>query len=171
MEKEFNLQRFIVSVVLVGIVLVLGIYITSTIGQTTKATGTAASVINESGFVNGTGYTLLKSNVEAFSGVVITAAFNATDNTPIALANITVSAAGVVHNTTALYWDTALLSYTYVYTAPTNASVAAGNVTSALTTGTSWISILVVVGFAVIILSMLTAGLGKAAGETGTPYY
>lgn len=48
---------------------------------------------------------------------------------------------------------------------------AAEEVVSALSTGTSWISILVVVGFATIILTMLTSGLGGAAAEAGTPYY
>jgi hypothetical protein len=48
---------------------------------------------------------------------------------------------------------------------------AANDVVDALATGTSWISILVVVGFATIILTMLTSGLGSAAQEAGTPYY
>ena len=48
---------------------------------------------------------------------------------------------------------------------------AAEAVVTALSTGTSWISILVVVGFATIILTMLTSGLGSAAAEAGTPYY
>lgn len=48
---------------------------------------------------------------------------------------------------------------------------AANEVVSALSTGTSWISILVVVGFATIILTMLTSGLGSAAESAGTPYY
>lgn len=171
MEKEFNLQKFVISVVLIGVILVIGIYITSAIGQTVKSTGTVGSVTNESGFINSTGYSLSKSGLEGFSGVTITAAFNATDNTPIVLANVSVNSLGTVTNATSYYWNSALLSYSYVYTAPTNASVAAGNVTSALTTGTSWISILVVVGFAIIILSMLTSGLGKATEEAGTPYY
>ena len=95
MRDGFNLQSFIISVVVVGVTLVIGIYITSQI-QTT----------------------LLDANGNA-----------------------------------------------------TNASTAAGTVVTALSTGTSWISILVVVGFATIILTMLTSGLGAAASEAGTPYY
>ena len=56
-------------------------------------------------------------------------------------------------------------------TANSAAANAATEVVSALSTGTSWISILVVVGFATIILTMLTSGLGSAAAEAGTPYY
>jgi len=104
--REFNLQSFIISVVIVGVSLVIGIYITSSIG-TTICSG---------------------------------ADFNAT--------------AGNCMN--------ANLNASYL---------AAGNVTTALSTGTSWISILVVVGFATIILTMLTSGLGATAAESGTPYY
>jgi len=56
-------------------------------------------------------------------------------------------------------------------TADSAAANAADEVVTALSTGTSWISILVVVGFATIILTMLTSGLGQAANEAGTPYY
>ncbi len=48
---------------------------------------------------------------------------------------------------------------------------AANDVVDALATGTAWISILVVVGFATIVLSMLTSGLGAAADQAGTAYY
>jgi hypothetical protein len=88
---RFNLQSFIISVVIVGVTLVIGIYISDQIGQQMTA-GSAAK----------------------------------------------------------------------------NAAAA---VVTALSTGTSWISILVVVGFATIILTMLTSGLGGAAETAGTPYY
>ena len=89
--RDFNLQSFIISVVIVGVTLVIGIYITSQIGAQMTAGSAAAN--------------------------------------------------------------------------------ASASVVTALATGTSWISILVVVGFATIILTMLTSGLGSAAAETGTPYY
>lgn len=88
---NFNLQSFIISVVIVGVTLVIGIYITSEIGGQMEVDSAAAN--------------------------------------------------------------------------------AAAAVVDALATGTSWISILVVVGFATIILTMLTSGLGSAAETAGTPYY
>jgi len=42
---------------------------------------------------------------------------------------------------------------------------------TALAGGSSWITILVVVGFAVIVLGMLSEGLGRAAGGVGGPVY
>jgi ABC-type antimicrobial peptide transport system permease subunit len=88
---NFNLQSFIISVVIVGVTLVIGIYITSEIGDQMDDNSTAQK--------------------------------------------------------------------------------AADDVVDALATGTSWVSILVVVGFATIILTMLTSGLGTAAASAGTPYY
>lgn len=91
MAMQFNLQAFIISIVIVGVTLVIGIYISDQIGDQMDA-GSAAQ--------------------------------NAADD-----------------------------------------------VVDALATGTAWISILVVVGFATIVLSMLTTGLGSAAEAAGTPYY
>ena len=47
---------------------------------------------------------------------------------------------------------------------------ASNDLVDALAGGTAWITILVVVGFAVIVLSMLTQGLGSAASGA-TPTY
>ena len=47
---------------------------------------------------------------------------------------------------------------------------ASNDLVDALAGGTAWITILVVVGFAVIVLSMLTSGLGNAASGA-TPTY
>lgn len=47
---------------------------------------------------------------------------------------------------------------------------AANDLVTALSGGTAWITILVVVGFAVIVLGMLTSGLGRAAESAGPVY-
>lgn len=47
---------------------------------------------------------------------------------------------------------------------------AANDLVTALAGGTAWITILVVVGFAVIVLGMLTSGLGRAAEGAGPVY-
>lgn len=55
------------------------------------------------------------------------------------------------------------------FTASTAAYNAAGSTVTALSNGTPWITILVVVGFAVIVLGMLTSGFSEAS--TGAPVY
>ena len=47
---------------------------------------------------------------------------------------------------------------------------AATDVVTALSGGTAWITILVVVGFAVIVLGLLGEGLGRAATGVGPVY-
>jgi hypothetical protein len=51
-----------------------------------------------------------------------------------------------------------------------SAQNAANALVTALSGGSAWITILVVVGFAVIVLGMLSEGLGKAATGAGPVY-
>jgi len=47
---------------------------------------------------------------------------------------------------------------------------AANDLVTALSGGSSWITILVVVGFATIVLGMLTSGLGRSSEVSGPVY-
>ena len=62
--------------------------------------------------------------------------------------------------------QTSLVTSAGAGTAPVNA---AGDAVTALSNGTPWLTILVVVGFAVIVLGMLTSGFSEAA--SGAPVY
>ena len=176
-KDAFNMQLFIISVIIVGVTLVLGIYINETISGQVMDKDVPASVINETGvWINTTGFTLSGSTAEDFASPAVTAIWNLSAsgnyNVSVAVGNATISAAGVVTNASVLVYDNVSISYTYTYTNATAASTAADGVVSALATGTSWISILVVVGFATIILTMLTSGLSNATSEKeAVPYY
>lgn len=50
------------------------------------------------------------------------------------------------------------------------AANASNSLVTALSGGSAWVTILVVVGFAVIVLGMLSEGLGKAASTAGPVY-
>jgi uncharacterized membrane protein YjgN (DUF898 family) len=54
--------------------------------------------------------------------------------------------------------------------AGSSAQNAANDLVTALSGGTAWITILVVVGFATIVLGMLTSGLGTASQGAGPVY-
>ncbi len=56
-------------------------------------------------------------------------------------------------------------------TAGSAARNSSNDLVTALAGGSAWITILVVVGFAVIVLGMLSEGLGRAAGGVGGPVY
>ena len=174
MEKQINLQNFIISIVIIGVILVMGIYIVDSIQTVTLTTGYPNSASNETLVgVTEKGVNFGTASLRAVScgaptyianssGYIIGAANYTQTNCNIRFSSATQDIK--INNTN---WK---ISYSYTSTNDTATSIAAGNVTTALSTGTSWISILVVVGFATIILTMLTSGLGRTAQEA-TPYY
>jgi hypothetical protein len=176
-NEAFNLQKFIISVVIIGIVLVVGIYINSEIGETVKDENTAGSVTNESVTFTATNaaQTLTVASLEDVECGSVATVYNGTAGSTLLVGNVTLTSDCTVLNGSTLDWygdeSTALVSYSYTYTASTDASNSASDVVDALSTGTSWVSILVVVGFAVIILTMLTSGLGMAGRREEIPYY
>lgn len=175
MKEEFNLQKFIIMVVIIGTVLVIGIYITSSMQTVMFTKGVSVSMVNESLAKPTMSGITLTTGASARDGAcgTVTNIINGTDGIIITLGHITQTGC-IIKNTTSTenYTTNWLYSYSYTFTNDTVSSNAALNVTTALGTGTSWISILVVVGFATIILTMLTSGLGNAARETGgQPYY
>ncbi len=160
-----SMQKFIIAIIMVGVTLVIGIFIAATIQDATEES-TSASTINETGaYFNATGYTLNDAGTYTFTTISIIEAYNYTDGTLIAPANYTVSLAGVVTNTTVTTHNNVSISYAYTYEANTDTSDAAGDLVTALSGGSAWITILVVVGFATIVLGMLTQGLGRKEEE------
>ena len=167
-----NLDKFIVGIIIVGITLVLGIYIAATMQNTFRTPNTTGAAVNES--VTSSPASGLSATLAAGAYVdgtcgAITAAYNGTNGIPFVLVgNFTQTGCAVVNATDFTDYGTALLfSYPYTYSADTVSSNGAGTLVSALNGGTAWITIIVVVGFAVIVLGMLTNGLGKA-GQSNT---
>jgi len=160
-----NTQKFIAGIIVVGILLVAGIFISSSIQDTLETDVTLiGTVTNESGaFINSTGYTLNSASVTGFSSPAITAIFNASDDASILVGNASVSSVGVVTNATSTTWTNVTISYTYTYPSvqTSTASNASGDLVESLSGGSAWITILVVVGFAIIVLSMLTTNLSQ----------
>ena len=163
------MNKFIISVVVIGVILIMGIFIASEIQDVTRES-TSASVSNETLVtVTETGEYLIPytyNDVACTIGIVL----NATDDVVIGAGNYTqtncllASADAEFNNTD---WN---VSYTYSYSADTNTSAAAGDLVTALSGGSAWITILIVVGFATIVLGMLTQGLGQSADVAGPVY-
>ena len=158
------MNKFIIGVVVIGITLVMAMFIAATIQDATYE-DSSATVTNETGaWLNGTTYTVDSSTETDFSGLVIVSAINTTDNTSIGTGNFTVSGAGFI-NASATTWDSIWVTYSYSYSGDTATSNASGDLVTSLSGGTAWITILIVVGFATIVLGMLTSGLGKTAEQ------
>jgi len=159
-----SINKFVIGVVVIGITLIMAMFIAGTI-QVATYESSSATVTNETGaWLNGTTYTVDSSTATDFSGLVIVSAINTTDNSSIGTGNFTVSGAGFT-NATATTWDSIWVTYSYGYSADTATSNASSDLVISLSGGTTWITILIVVGFATIVLGMLTSGLGKTAEE------
>jgi len=161
-----DMSKFIIGIVIVGITLCIGIFISATLQTNFSAPGTTGSATNESIAKPTTaGITLFASGLLDGRCGSITAASNGTGGEAIGLTNFT-QVGCVVHNATDLspYGSTILITYPYSYTESTASSNASGSLVTALAGGSAWITILVVVGFAVIVLGMLSSGLGRTAG-------
>jgi len=158
-----SMNQFITGVVVVGVVLVMAIFIAGSIQDATYEDNTVATVTNETGsWLNETTYTVDSSTATNFAGLTILSAINTTDNSSIGVGNFSVSGSGFT-NATATTWDSIWVTYSYSYSADTAASNASSDLVTSLSNGSGWLTILIVVGFATIVLGMLTSGLGRSA--------
>jgi hypothetical protein len=167
------MDKFILAVVIVGLVLTIGIYITEQIGNQMDTDDTTATVTGENVTLNaviGT-YTNFVYNPTDYENAVCTsvAVVNASNVSQVLPADnyTTDSAHGNCRITAANASDGwngtgVTVNYTATYSAATQASNASDDVVEALGSGTAWVTILVVVGFATIVLGLLTGGLGQA---------
>jgi len=156
------MDKFIIGVVIIGITLVIGMFIASTMQDAIRDTSTAGAYVNESATPTDAGITLAANSLNDGTCGTITTVFNATGGMSISSGNYTQSGCTLT-NSTSEYPDAWLVSYPYSYSADNAASNASGDLVTSLAGGSAWITILIVVGFATIVLGMLTQGLGKSA--------
>ena len=171
-----SMNKFIIAVVVIGVTLIMGIFIAATIQDATREGSTDATVSNETilDVSNITARTVTNAGANDFV-MTIGIITNATDGVVISAGNFTATTSGTIIATDAgaestfngTDWN---VSYTYSYSADTNTSVAAGDLVTALSGGSAWITILIVVGFATIVLGMLTQGLSRKEQEMESGY-
>jgi len=126
MENKKAVMGSVISVfVMILVISILAgltfLFISSLKPSVIENTITSASVTGEIGFINSTTYTLDKATELNFRNPVITGAANYTSGLKIAAANYTVSAAGIVINSSAVGWGNVTFNYTYEYIANANA--------------------------------------------------
>ena len=119
-----------VAMLVVILVVVAGLVVSSITSNSIFTDITAGgTVTNETGaYLNSSGYTLDSASESGFTSPAITALFNATDDSVVELANVTVSGAGVITNASAVAYNDILVSYTYTYS--TDRNLAGVNVTA-----------------------------------------
>jgi len=160
---QTSMQKFIISVVIIGVILVIGIFIAASIQDATRTANTAGSANNETLTTvteAGEYLTPFSYNDVVCTLLIVT---NASDGTVIPSSNYTQSNCNLMNAATATTFNNTdwNVSYTYTYSADSNTSVAAGDLVTALSGGSAWVTIVIVVGFATIVLGMLTQGLGR----------
>lgn len=161
-----DMSKFIIGVVIVGVTLIVGIYIAATLSTTFDTTLTNSYVNETHNMSSSAGFNLTGGSLTD-AVCVISFVTNATDGVIITAGNYTQTNCLIVNATSTFSGVNWNVSYTTAYTNDTTSSIAATDLVTALAGGSAWITIIVVVGFAVIVLGLLSSGLGKAASGVG----
>lgn len=140
------------------------------VDTSTKETFT---VINESGSITGSGYTLANIDQPGFSNPSITYVDNATSGVAIASGNYTLSSEGYLLNASAAQWSSARISYTYsaIATDSRNAYLSTNTTEAAGSTVVNYLSLIfLAVIFGAILTLVLKVimpyiNLGQQMGE------
>ena len=104
----------VLTVVSIAALVIIALYVFVSIQNSPIATVSAISGINESGWINVTGYTLLNSTVCGFSSPSITSAINGSSGALITSPNWTISS-GIISNASSKNWDKVNMTYTYTW--------------------------------------------------------
>jgi hypothetical protein len=173
-----NMTAFITAIVIVGVTLVIGLFIAAQIGTSLQdtVTGSGTDTNKTLTAMNETPQNFLIVATHPSAVCVVTVVHNASNGVVISSANYTLPTSCSMNSTATspskdYNWN---VTYTYTWSELQNsaASNASDELVDALGSGTAWITILVVAGFAVIVLGMLTQGLGaEAAEQEGQPVY
>lgn len=165
---KMNPQNLIMLVLIVGLILVVGIYILSQFQtQFDDSTLVTTNVVYDTTdvWVNSSGNTLQGvggTNWDLVSFTLI----DTDDNSTIAATQYTITN-GVITNATETSYSQVAFTYTYTtgYDTSDEASISAGDLVDSLAAGTPWLTIIIVVGFSVIVLVVISEGLNKAKKE------
>lgn len=141
--------------VLIAVLLGAGLLVLSQFTSSQFLT-TATTKVNETGFVNSTGYTLADSATKRnFASPAIVTIINATDSTVVGAGNYTLTG-NVVTNATAVNYPTVKITYTYNFdndTAVTTATESAQTAIGAI--ANTWMAVIVAILMAGLVIFIL----------------
>ena len=169
-EELKAMSATILSIVVIAVVLVIGIYINATMETITDTDGTAVTVVNES-ITTPTVIAPQTLSAEALRNGAcgtITAVYNGTGAGGILVpaTNYTQTGCSIVNKSTNVIWGTTwLINYPYTFSNDSTASLAAAGGVTALSNGTPWLTIIIVVAFAAIVLGFLMSGFNKSSPQ------
>lgn len=112
-----EIQKLALAILALGIIIGVGIVILTNFGDMYAGCTsgiTSETQVNETGWLNDTGYTLLQSYRNEFTSPVINVITNNSDGVSFPVNNVTISS-GVIKNTTFMSWNTVNITYTYTW--------------------------------------------------------
>ena len=154
-------------VMIVGLVF-LTIATMALIGQkygTSVLTDTSGSVTNETGWLNGTTYTLDKATALGFTGPAIVTILNTSDGAALTDYSLI---GNILYNTTAAAEDDVKISYTYSYDIESVAYNTTGDLQTEISNNTSIAGIVLTISLIGIVLTILIGvfmGVGRSANR------
>jgi hypothetical protein len=164
-------KKLVLGIVIISVTLIIAIYILATLQGNFRAEGTSGSIVNESITPTTAGTNFAVVNLLDVSCGTITKVYNTTNNVIINSGNYTQTGCKIANKTSTYPVGAWKVTYAYTYTSDTIASNASGNLTSSLNDATPWITILIVVGFAVIVLGFLTSGFKGVENQNAATVY
>ena len=111
-----SVQQFFVIILSVALLAYIIVIVMGVLGGTTILDSFSATVTNETGgYINETGYTLDQASEDGFSSVSITQISNSTSGQVLLSGNYTISATGVLTNSSITTWGAVNITYAYSY--------------------------------------------------------
>jgi hypothetical protein len=123
-------------------------------GDAIEKDNTIVNVVNETGFINSTTYTLATVDGKRNYVATLTQIVNTTDGKVITAGNYTFNN-NVISNATAVNWNTVKITYTYSYSADTTASNLTRDLNTELGNNSSIAGIILTISLVGIILGIL----------------
>jgi len=154
------------GIVITAILFVIGLVMTIIIGftiitnlypiQEELATSTTlVDIINESGWLNSTTYTLDDASVIGFTSPAIVVIINATDNAIISADNYSLSSAGVLSNTTYGWYDVKISYYYGIKETTASVEQLRSNLTSGIGSVSNKLPTIFLLAVIIIVLAIL----------------
>jgi len=169
-EDTRKMTATVMMVLLIGVILVVGIYIlaqTQTVFMKDAAGTFTAETLSS---VTAAGVPLTVSGVKNSCQITSLTAVSASNGSTISALSYTYSGC-VVYATGGVYnnsnWN---VTGAYSFKDTSAASNASGDSISALSNGGPWLTIIIVVAFAIIVLGFLTSGFKRAENEGQLAY-
>jgi hypothetical protein len=151
----------VLTIILVAILVIISIYIFSTLGTSMMATGTAGEGVNESITTptSATGTNLSANILTNGACGAITAIYNGTNGIAMNIAgNFTQTGCNLVNKTSmSPYSTTMLVNYPYTYTATTTASNASTSMVTQFATYPALIGLVGTIIFLALVIGVLVA--------------